>query len=252
MDARMWNGLVMALRSTVLREAGTAEELVHLQHFSRGDTDTRVFKGIHKILYKNLADLPALLRGELVSDLNPRAAEFVPTQVVQQQADTDNDDGAEEQDDSDDDEAGGLSAPPAEEDSGIDHALDLEAAARAADEERVEQVAEPPTEEEVRAATFITQLYRRKLLRRRDRDSPKKGREAERERYYQMYREQPPVKGANARYKAIFLGFVPLVLFCLESYNTHVIASKKKAMVRRDIAPHHQYESVMAQIDCAM
>lgn len=248
MDARTWKGLVRALRRTVEREAGTAEELITLWQSSKGDPGTGEYKGIHRLVYKKQADIPALLSGEVVSDLNPKAAAFIPIRILKPQADDGPD--RKEYDEDDVDEASELAAPPAEEDSGIDHALDLEAAARAADNDRVEQILEPPTEEELQAAALITKLYRRKLARKQT--VSKKGREAERERFYQMYREHIVFKWTNWRYKALFLGFIPLVLLCLETYNTHVLSSKKKAMVRREIAPHHQYEAVMAQIDSAM
>lgn len=243
MDARAWGGLVRALRRTVEREAGTAEELVNLCQSSKDEPNKLAYKGIEKIVFKKPADIPALLRGELISDLNPKAAVFMPKKqpLVEQKP--------EGADDEDEDMANDL-APPAEEDSGIDHAIDLEAAARAADLERVEQVVELPTDEELTAAATITRLYRRKLSYRQI--TPKKGYAAELERYYKMYREQPFERWINLRYRALFLGFLPLLLCCLETYKSQIIASKKKAMVRIEIAPHHEYESVMAQINSAM
>jgi hypothetical protein len=245
MDARTWNGLVKALRRTVYNEAMTAEELVHLRVSSAPNrVDTREFRGIQELVYKKPADIAALLRGELVSDLNPLAAAFVPKKIMTPSNADPGGDGIDE------DEVGALSAPPAEEDSGIDHTLDLEAEARAVDARRVEQVAEPPTEDEIKAATYFAHLYRRKISRRQV--VAKTGKEADRERYYQMYRERQWASGSNARYKVLFRGFVPHLLICLESYNTHVINSKKKTMLRRSIVPHHQYEAITAQIDIAM
>lgn len=238
-------GLVRALRRTAERDAGTAEELVHLCHSSKDDQAKGAFKGIQKVVFKKQVDIPALLRGELVSDLNPKAAAFVPRHILEAQARAEA--GVAPGEDEDD---SGLSAPPAEEDSGIDHGIDLEAAAQAADEERVEQVVEPPSEEELKAAAVITKLYRRKLAHKQH--VPKKGREADRERYYKLYREQPIAGWTNMRYKALFFGFVPLLLLSLEAYNTEVTASKKRARMRIDIVPHHEYESVMAQINTAM
>lgn len=238
-------GLVRALRRTAERDAGTAEELVHLCHSSKDDQAKGAFKGIQKIVFKKQVDIPALLRGELVSDLNPKAAAFVPRHILEAQAKAE----AGVTQDEDEDESG-LSAPPAEENSGIDHGIDLEAAAQAADQERVEQVVEPPSDEELKAAALITKLYRRKLARKQH--VSKKGREADRERFYRLYREQPFAEWTNLRYKAIFLGFLPLVLLCVEAYNTEILASKKKAMLRAKVAPHHEYESVTAQIDSAM
>ncbi|KAI0089815.1 hypothetical protein BDY19DRAFT_86920 [Irpex rosettiformis] len=245
MDARTWNGLVKALRRTVYWEAGTAEELVHLWHFSKGDLNKFTYKGIQKVVFKKQADIPALLRGEFVSDLNPQAAVFMPRPHLLAGNKLDN-----EGEDEDEDATHDLLAPPAEEDSGIDHAIDLEAAARAADQERVEQVAELPTEEELQAAAFIASLYRRKLAYRHS--TPKKGREAELERHFKQYREHPYGQRTDLRYKALFLGFLPLLSFCLQTYNAEVTASKKKAMVRMKIVPHHEYESVVAQIDSAI
>lgn len=244
MDARAWGGLVRALRRTVGREAGTAEELVNLWQFSDHDPNKSEYKGIEKIVFKKHADIPALLRGELVSDLNPKAAVFMPKQQFSTEQKVEGGDDEEE------DAADDLTAPPAEEDSGIDHAIDLEAAARAADRERVEQVAELPTDEELKAAAAITRLYRRKLSYRQS--TPKKGYEAELERYYKMYREQPFKQWANFRYKALFLGFLPLLLCTLETYNAQIIDSKKKARTRIEIAPHHEYENLTAQISTAM
>ena len=59
MDARAWGGLVRALRRTVGREAGTAEELVNLWQFSDHDPNKSEYKGIEKIVFKKHADIPA-------------------------------------------------------------------------------------------------------------------------------------------------------------------------------------------------
>lgn len=248
-NATSWQGLVGALRNTGIDEMGSSEEQIHLRDSAKVVGEPYEIRGTRSIVFKRVTDIPALLRGEkvLMSDLRPDAPAFVPTRLPQPETDTvDQDaiDAAEERE-------LGLSAPPDEEDSGIDHGVDLEAAAQAVDEGREEQTVVPPSAEEITAATFLARAYRRRLSRRKG--VPKKGMEAERNRWYLAFRDSSLAHSLTRRdYELLYRGPLPHVLVCLDVMNGHVLASKKKARMRRDLVLHSEYESIMAQIDRAM
>lgn len=228
---------------------GSSDELIHLWDSTKVAGEPKQIRGVRSIVYKRVPDISALLRGEKVaSHLNPGAPAFVPTRIPQP------DSGAIDQQDTVDaieERELGLFAPPDEEDSGVEHGVDLEAAAQAVDEGREEQTVVPPSAEEIAAATFLARTYRRRLSRRKS--APKKGMEAERNRWYLAFRGSPLAPSFTRRdYEYLYLGPLPLVLVCLDVMNRHVLASRTKARMRMESAPHSEYESVMAQIDLAM
>lgn len=200
--------------------------------------------GIRSIVYKQATDIPALLRGEIavVSNLTPHASAFVPMRALPPPPGADVVLNAAEEAEL------GLEAPPDEENTGVDDAVDLIAAAQAIDESREEQTVTPPTPGEITAAIQIAGWYLR--MRSRRRGSSKKGLEPERNRWYLTCRERAQEMGQ--RYKLLYLGPLPLVLVSLDILNRNMLASKKNAMLRNGLGQHLEYEAIMEEIDRAM
>lgn len=246
--ATSWPDLVKAIRFTGTKEKGTSEELIHLRLASKVDGVPNELRGTRSIVYKKVTDIPALLRGEKIplSELNPDAPTFVPSQVSTRPSAHE----AERPLDAAEEMELGMAAPPDEEDAGLDHLVDLEAAVQAVDEGREEQTAVPPTTEEIAAARYLANLYHRRLSHRRG--YPKKGLGADRNRYFLACMDAAAARKTKKPYGLLYLGPLPHVLVCLDTINSHVLASKKKAMLKRDLVPHSKYEVVMAQIDHAM
>ena len=201
------------------------------------------------MVYTNPIDIVPLVNGAKVetapqpkSTLRAEATPFVPARFLK--ADV----GADEDEDEDEDDHADDPVAQEEEDAGIDHNIDLDAAARSVDAARVEQTVAPPSPEEIAAAKCIASMYRRWLSRRHG--VPKKGLPAARFRWFVTCQDLSRDMGKP--YRLLFLGPFPHALVCLEKLSAYAINAKKKAHLRLHVAPQDVYEKVKAEVDDAV
>lgn len=238
-----------ALRNTAETEASDFDHLVQLKDSSKLSGPVHPVRGVRVVVYTNPIDIVPLVNGAKVetasqpkSTLRAEAAPFIPTRFLK--ADV----GAEEDDDEDEDDHGDDPAAQEEGDAGIDHNIDLDAAARSVDAARVEQAVAPPSPEEIAAAKCIASMYRRLLSRRHG--VPKKGLPAARFRWFIACQDLSEDMGRS--YRLLFLGPCAHALVCLEKLNAYAINTKKKAHLRLRVAPQDVYEKVKAEVDDAV
>lgn len=249
-----WTDLVRALRSTADTEASDFDQLIQLKDSKKTNGPVHSIRGIRVVVYSNPADVVPLVNGAKVeavpqptSTLRAEAATFVPNAQYLNVDDGAEDDEADEDGDEDgDDQAEDL--VPQDGDTGIDHSIDVDAAARTVDAARVDQTMTPPREEEIAAAKRIASMYRRILLRQRG--IPKKGLPAVRLRWFLSCQELAQDMGRS--YRVLFLGPLPHALVCLEMLYTYVTNSKKQAHLRLHVASQEVYEKIKEEVDGAI
>ena len=201
------------------------------------------------MVYTNPIDIVPLVNGTKAetttqpkSTLRAEAAPFVPARFLKADVGVEEDD---DDDDDDDDDRADDHAPQEEEDAGIDHNIDLDAAARSVDAARVEQTFAPPSPEEIAAAKCIASMYRQLLSCRHG--VPKKGLPAVRFRWFVACQDLS--EDMDTPYRLLFLGPFPHALVCLEKLSAHAISAKKKAHLRLRDAPQDVYEKMKAEVD---
>jgi hypothetical protein len=248
---RSWEDLVRALRNSAIFEESEFDELIQLKSSKQVTGQLYPIRGVRTVLYDNPGDIVALVNGENVSsqpksNLRAEAKPFVPAALQRLQNDLATE-GADDDEDDDEDDSDFV-AEEATEDTGIDHTVDLDAAARAADAARVEQVLEPPTQEEILAAQYISAQYRQILSRRHG--APKKGLSEARARWFLSCLEHS--QNMSKPYRLLFLGPFPHALVCVEKLVAYAINTRTKARFRLRVAHQEAYEKVKAEVDDAM
>ncbi|GJE94213.1 hypothetical protein PsYK624_103810 [Phanerochaete sordida] len=244
-----WDDLVRAMRNTAETEASDFDHLAQLKDASKLNGPVHPIRGIRAVVYGNPADIVPLVNGAKIeaapqakSNLRADAAPFVPARFLK--ADV----AAEEDEDEGEDDDHVEDSSAQEEDAGIDHTIDLDAAARTVDAAHIEQVAAPPSEEEIAAAKCFASTYRRLLSRRQG--VPKKGLPAARARWFLTCQELS--QKLSRSYRVLYLGPLPHALVCVEKINAYAINNKKTAHLRTQLAGQDAYEKVMAEVDDAI
>lgn len=236
--------MVRAVRNTGSYEKNTPEELVHLKEASRlRDSPYDVF-GTRSVVYKNIGDIPTLLRGD--TPLRPTTAARdtpipPPSSSDHRGIDSDRLKQQTERDAVED----GVEMPVSAdvEDAGI---AEPDITAGGADTNQDQHTVVPPTTHEIQAVTFLARLYRKKLIRKQS--AAEKGVVAETNRLYQTFQESPHLETMPTRYRLLFLGPLPLVILCLRTMATHIANAKAQIRTRMALAPHSDYERIGAQM----
>lgn len=226
------------LRNSAANEGSELDELIQLKDLTYVKNASPSMKDVRFVQFSNPKDIIPLMNGEQAesapqpkSKLRAEAAPFVPASLLAPDEDSDDDEPTEAQQEDDD--------------AGIDHTVDLDAAARTVDAARVEQVFAPPTADEIRAAKLISSLYRR--LRSRRQGKPKKGLPEARNRWFTTCQEK--AQNMNTGYRLLFLGPLPHALVCTEKLDSYSNEVRKKALLRVHAAGHADLERIKVEVD---
>lgn len=247
--ANGWEDQVKAFRNSATEENSALDELIQLKDLSKVKEPPRPIRGVRFVQYHVPSDIIPVMNGaeakgapQPKSKLRAEAAPFVPTRLQAPDVSLD----AEGEESSDDEDDAADNQP--EEDAGIDHSVDPDAAARTVDAAHAEQVFSPPTEDEIHAAQLISSFYRR--LRSRRQGKPKKGLPEARYRWFIACQDK---SGEIDRpYRCMFLGPLPHALVIAEKLYNLALASRKQARMRMTIARDADLEKVKLEVDEAV
>lgn len=249
LKANRWEDQVKAFRNSATEENSELDELIQLKDLSKIKEPPRPLRGVRFVQYHDPSDIIPVMNGaeaksapRLKSKLRAEAAPFVPTrlQAPDVSLDAKGEESSDDEDDAEDNQP--------EEDAGIDHSVDPDAAARTVDAAHAEQVFSPPTEDEIRAAQLISSLYRR--LRSRRQGKPKKGLPEARYRWFVACRDKSGE--FNRPYRCMFLGPLPHALVIAERLYNLALDSRKRARTRMLIARDADLEKVKLEVDEAV
>ena len=224
------------------------DELVQIKDRQQCKGPPRPLRGTRIIIYDDPSEIPALLTStslppDTQTNSDPQPPPTVePVQPLDSTTPTD-DNGAEHLAEDNFDEP----ASP-DEDTGIDHDVDVQEATLSADAERTYIPPAPPTAEELKAARVIGRFYRRVLALRRG--APKKGLAEARTRWFLACHAASQDMGP--KYRCLFQGPLPHALVCLEGVSDYAGRAKKSARTRLQKVEHAEYEAVTAELDRVM
>lgn len=244
--ASCWSDLVRALRASASPLRCNFDELVQVKDRRRCKGSIRPLKNTRMVVYDDVNDIPSLLRDENRTSpssegVSPQVVQFSqPSAEVAMENNEEQVDKAEELEEDDE------PSSPEDEDTLLDHNVDLEAAARSA-----AHVYEPPaahTEEEIASARLIARAYKYSLARRRG--APKKGLAEARARWYNNCRQRS--QDLHSSYRRLYLGPLPHALVCLEDVVDYAGKAKKSARERLRTVQHEEYERVNEELGRAM
>jgi len=244
-NAKTWDNLVMALRKSSEKFASPLDELIQLKEESKVTGPSLKLTGTRTIIYKNSREISALLGGPASSGsiLRPDAVPFVP-RVLQKPVEGD----VLGEDDMVDEDIGQSAAAAEVVDGGIDHAIDLEAAAMSVDAGRTQLTAVAPTDEEREAATTLQKKYRALLSGRKIRQSASSEANS---RWFTACMAVAP-KLHNTAYRVRFLGPLSYALVCLEVANIHAFEARKRAAKEIRKTKHQELEEALKRQDKAL
>ncbi|THH32624.1 hypothetical protein EUX98_g1581 [Antrodiella citrinella] len=232
-----WDDMVRVLRRTERSLATPLDEWIHLKAEKFVQAPLKPFQGVRIVLFKELADIPILLKGgtPVGQKLRAEAEPFVPRFAVLANSQVDDQDDDEPEEEAMADDAGGIT-----------HAEDLDAAASSIDAGRVEQTDVAPTEEEIKAAQKIQKLYRRWLRRSKFVTTASSDSRA---RWFLGNLEASKTLSLRVEYRRLFLGPLPHALVCLEKIYMSAQSMRKVALRRLKTAQHRELEEAVEQVD---
>ncbi|KAI9068145.1 hypothetical protein FKP32DRAFT_1672451 [Trametes sanguinea] len=242
---KSWDHLARVVRRSASDTA--LDEMIHLHHGSYPVPD-RSIPYLRRVVFNRVDDIPWLLKtggsSLQAGGLRADAAPFVPTRIAAQAGQEED----EEDENEDEDLEGPNQEPRAEDDDGLEPAVNVDDIAQAIDAEQANFAPAEPTPDELAAAEKIQTAYRRHLARVRLRKTlPKE--ERKRRVFAAFLAEATRMDWPHGfYYRALYSGPVPHLYIVAEGIKSHLYDAKNNAKKRLIIVKHLELENVQTAL----
>lgn len=203
------------------------DEMIQLYQANEAMNANPPPKGIRRVIYKNIADIPKYLDGSLsFSNLRADAPAFIPRTTEESAIEAE---GELEEPEVDNSEIVTL-APPAEPITITEVPDDVHAFSK---------------EQQINAAIFFQRLYRRRIRDRKSSDRLQGVMSCFQECMTEMAKMEWPEKSF---YRLLFLGPLPHVHVCLNAAYSWAMTNKKRNKERFKCAEHQELEDMQKRL----
>ena len=208
--------------------------MIQLYHGTKVISGRSPPRGVRRVTYKNVVDVPKLLDGTLsFSNLRAAAPEFVPRPRM-----------VERPEDAEDE--------PEVEEPEVDHTEIVNATPSAAESTPaiadVQDEVKPPSEKLIKAAIVFQTLYRKRLRYRKknDRTLDVSRRSCFQENLSESLKINWPRSddGKPSYYRYLFLGPLPYVQICLNAVYAWTMDNKRRNKERFNSAEHQELDEI--------
>ncbi|KAL7285962.1 hypothetical protein ACG7TL_001077 [Trametes sanguinea] len=247
-SCRSWDQIPRVVRNSVSDTA--LDEMIHLHHGSH-PVPNRSLPNLRRVVYNRVEDILLLLKTGGSSlpagSLRPDAAPFVPTRTStpaggQDAKDEDEDEGEDGEDGEDT-----THDSKAEDEDGLEPALNVDDIAQAIDAEQANYAPAVPTAEEIAAAQRIATAYQRHLARVRLRKT-RPEEERKRRVFTTFLTESTRMDWPHAYYRVLYSGPIPHLYIVAKGIKDHLYEAKNNAKKRLNIVKHLELEKVQSTL----